>query len=1150
MNQYVDHPSALRRLAARLACVLLLAAAAAGCVKDPAICPPEAEGQEASVSLSWSLADMTPVTRTLSSDAAARARTVNTLWVGIFSATSGSLTGTSGLLDCSHADEHTYRTLSDIKALSGASYIVAVANPSGNYGTTDNAALLARMGSDAARYDLAEMLAQVTTWEEYRSIAAVQDDARNIASYSSNLVMAGVYLADNTDRSGAEWIKENGAVTLSAGTNNLSGAIHLRRLLAHIEFNITAGKHDGKPVTVLLETWRVHNNPFCSYLHEQQSNAADELQHLFAYDELFEDASAGSLRHNYTDAHPYYDPTHTTKKTETGEDADFYSFDFYQYENKHEGLECVTQYADREREFKRDSASGFYPANGLNTGVYTSLCETGKPPISQTSAGGPRNLNNFASFVEMRAKVSYEVVENGTTYTRTGDVTYVVHLGYCEGKGDEVLLSRDFNCRRNTDYTYNITINGVDQIVVEVDNGAENQPGAEGIVTDTKETPIQLDAHYNVFNISFTEKELEALDYHVDAYFAGQPYSIGSNETDIDVDTAKEIPFYKQFYGWVSFKPTKNERLLRRFKDTYEPDYDVEEGLPAADPKVDEDLLYLEDLKTFNVEDHPFGKDENENYWFTVFVREYVYYYGPDNGGKQLLWNAVGGEYTETGWENYIEQNDRVVDLAITQRNTSADQESAHLYSKYKISQLSIQSYYDATAATQQGDGTALGAEHVNESYGLNMGWSFERPSKYTTSNWSQHNGRWNMYSQLNGEAWSTVLLEESETDKSNKSYTFNVAEKNPEITGRKNASSEGSFSSVSVGDYEYRAATQYCVPALVPAGTRSGAFDPNPSVRNYYEALYACMSRNRDINGNGIIDANEIRWFLPTAGKYLRLVIGAHSLRNPLIKISSIDPSQYSAGSENGAFHFITSEGYYLWTEEGASLDGWGGITGAIWYTAWELRCVRNLGCQPPHAPSKDTDPVQNAYVLDKANRTIAMSYYDPNILRGEKLSYIPSHKYSERDAVQPYKKFQYAADDCKGLSDGTVTVESGGNISSWSYDNWTTSLAKNGICGQYTEETGGGDKGTWRVPTQIELTILRRIHQRGSSDENGDAIFKDPGTVAWKWLSCTTDFLSAQTISRYCGIIWCRRENYNYWTNSPAYEEYNRVRCVRDVD
>lgn len=50
---------------------------------------------------------------------------------------------------------------------------------------------------------------------------------------------------------------------------------------------------------------------------------------------------------------------------------------------------------------------------------------------------------------------------------------------------------------------------------------------------------------------------------------------------------------------------------------------------------------------------------------------------------------------------------------------------------------------------------------------------------------------------------------------------------------------------------------------------------DDLPSEYNYLQ--YSCLTRNRDNNGNGIIDADEIRWYMPAIKQLVGLWMGAN---------------------------------------------------------------------------------------------------------------------------------------------------------------------------------------------------------------------------------------------------------------------------------
>ena len=50
----------------------------------------------------------------------------------------------------------------------------------------------------------------------------------------------------------------------------------------------------------------------------------------------------------------------------------------------------------------------------------------------------------------------------------------------------------------------------------------------------------------------------------------------------------------------------------------------------------------------------------------------------------------------------------------------------------------------------------------------------------------------------------------------------------------------------------------------------------PNEKKRNPF---YACLYRNRDLNRNGIIDLDEVRWYVPSAIQLIDLALGDKGL-------------------------------------------------------------------------------------------------------------------------------------------------------------------------------------------------------------------------------------------------------------------------------
>ena len=111
------------------------------------------------------------------------------------------------------------------------------------------------------------------------------------------------------------------------------------------------------------------------------------------------------------------------------------------------------------------------------------------------------------------------VLLKGSYYEKEGDgketsaeVVYCVHLGLGAGSGDGVDHT-DFSTNRNTNYTYNIEVRGVNSIMTEVTADNSNVWRQEGDVTISGEgRSMLLDAHFEVRKIRFSKTDFKTTD--------------------------------------------------------------------------------------------------------------------------------------------------------------------------------------------------------------------------------------------------------------------------------------------------------------------------------------------------------------------------------------------------------------------------------------------------------------------------------------------------------------------------------------------------------------------------------------------------------------------------------------------------------------
>jgi hypothetical protein len=437
--------------------------------------------------------------------------------------------------------------------------------------------------------------------------------------------------------------------------------------------------------------------------------------------------------------------------------------------------------------------------------------------------------------------------------------------------------------------------------------------------------------------------------------------------------------------------------------------------------------------------------------------------------------------------------------------DVSKDTESSYTYCKYAFAQKSIQSYYKGSNVGDK----AIGIEHVEETYCLNMNWKFyanhwanERGYSYGTGTYKEDgtteitekfydytNGRYNLWKYLDYNKitqWSdviqpTVPAHVNGYDGSN-NYTYGCSHP----------------------DADY--------PVYMPknaAGVGKPSNSPSPD-NNVYYANSICMNRNRDLNGNGVIDDNEIRWFLPTSSQYIQIAISQGELPDPILRFTDYSPNyfldvwaryfnhggkdkQYGGRYGTYNFHYITSDYQYYFAEQLAATGDYPfrGYTNGI-SAAYTARCIRNLGTNPSTKPKLNEVEVSNAFSYDESTRIFNQYNFKEETLRGYNIGGLAPHSAASVSS-HPYKKFQVAK---KKISASDEYIKFNSNLgynvptSASTGDQgelagtrndlldkttaWANSLRQNGICGQYTEEAGGADLGTWRIPTLGEMGLM----------------------------------------------------------------------------
>lgn len=977
---------------------------------------------------------------------------VRSLWVGIFSKTSGKCTYAKLYKDDVPAqlqrNHGNFAKLDDIKTVSGPSYIVAVGNPVDNYGYQYNP-----QGQMVSRQSLDTLLPATTdaassfTWEDYKNIAIRQLALNDVNTPIGNLVMSGIYYPDTDDPSSAKsWEDANytsvDIPTLQAGkTVTLKGAVHLRRLISQVKFKIQAVDYNGQdndkrapvkdPETeetisetrrilqIIPQSFQVKNVPYTSWLHERK--AASSAKDI--WDGQYKETNSGDvirlnsssisysdadlpLKANYRTSAWFNGSQYLIPHYETNENGvqnaepSYYTFDFWMLENKRWASYDLQKdlstdedpYDRREKEIKTDLSEKVGYDYEMNTGIYTALCSSDpdNPPTEVLET-----MNNCASFVEIRCRIIYtddglDAIKNQPDYNevefRSAEAIYTIHLG---GIGQNW---NDFTHRRNHKYTYNVTVMDIDRIIVEARFDDEPRPGIEGVVTDVVNPPFEVDCHNAVFNIQMSNLERTGGGI---IQKEGDTPNTGGNNGDHDVNGGKyergvfpfRIRYYdkdnfaryidqnnindqeyqteegKLYWTWVEFRPTTGPDVIADYKP-YDYDWDnhlddLSKGKTFRLNEVHDIVTYRHPEDDTNSKTYPGRPDEDDTElrWYTVFVNEYVYETDLDEG--------------ENNFVNYVNLSPRMCWINTLFRS-SIDDESNYIRSKYVVRQPSIQSFYaniPYAAGDKLNNFNAIGMEHINETFGFNLRWDdipTEFPGDDRTHNLQNNNGRHNTILYVfddghmtRGQDWNEYMypnrlqyITDINTDSNQYDASYQLKEAPYLPDGHKKRE-------------------PYYVPAIYTytGGNSLGTSDINK--QHFLRILDACMNRNRDNNGNGKIDLEEIRWYVPASSEIIDFVLGRNSLETPLLdynlnyKLDSPAPTTANdikveqKHQANTRFHYATSNQRVLWAEEGATINPEVDVLTGTWnLPPQNIRCVRALGTNLETDSNADLTP------------------------------------------------------------------------------------------------------------------------------------------------------------------------------------------------
>lgn len=609
----------------------------------------------------------------------------------------------------------------------------------------------------------------------------------------------------------------------------------------------------------------------------------------------------------------------------------------------------------------------------------------------------PKEFTNApANGTYVMLKGKYE--ETTSSSTKSADVTYYVHLGDCTADVN------NYDVERNCSYTYNITVAGVDKIIVEAtkEEGKELQPGAEGVVLEYGATGknMTLDSHYEYMVMRFYQKDIQALQAAGKGYYY-QVYALGDHTDVINVGAETKGSKNNVDTSWIEFAI----KGRRNSESRYGSENDGR-GTPC---------------------DYPGKSGESGTKDIETFLKMLY-----ANADKNEFWNNVGyidatcfvseNYYSKLPWNKYVNNVDKRAFYVANKVWVSEDTRSVYAKTQYGLTQYNIQTFYDRSKA---GSITAYGCETINDEEGKNF--SVKGEGSQTASNGTDTwNGRTNMLEDINNES------------------------------------------------------------------------DTWEKLKNNKSLIKACMSRNRDLNGDGKISDNEIRWYAPTISQYIGIWIG-EEIMSTEAKLFNKSTSTLKGESDRMLYYSSTYNQNTYFSEEGLATNH-----NSSSYPPKLVRCLRNL-------KSNDVgyDQTPDTYYTYE-NPVVTLNNVDEKALntsgdQGE----LQAH--NERSALnKPAKKFKISNKKYDGEGYGVTPTQ----------EHVVDGTFK---CYNYYEE-GDKKRREWRVPNQRELSVMYLVDKTKIKDTYCRTKFSNP------------DFRKSWT---YDGSIFTM--NVSSWTATGS------VRCIK---
>lgn len=674
---------------------------------------------------------------------------------------------------------------------------------------------------------------------------------------------------------------------------------------------------------------------------------------------------------------------------------------------------------------------------------------TDKPNLQN---GETEYAPDLAPYIEFTGELRQNLATGDTSTERFGRVTYRIYLGYT-AENDP---ANDYDIERNVHYTYNVTIKGMNDLVVEAKSDKakeeESAPGVEGLVYDAHRS-FNFDCHYEQGLMRFKKDELAIFNPD------------GTLKDDAMISFAIRTPFCDKIisYTKAELEQLKNNNYIPSKEKKADTDWLKFYIHPStlAD-NGNEDMQYFSDTgaNLLSLEQFLYRLMNEPDYVFnaasglckvTVYANEFFYEQNPmqENAPKD-----------KNLWKTFANSPDRTFDLLVnTSHEISPDGQSRYHQAIVTIRQMSIK-----TVFVNSPDGMRVwGVENVNETPDLD--WSVRAPSepdafynKYYSNGWAN---TWSLMSRRTGGLTDNIMPD-------------------PMLRGKEK--------------------TLWQVMTKVNNAKLTLSMDHTNLAMKNYHATYACFTpflRNRDNNRDGQMQANEMQWYIPSVCETNMLYVAERVLplksrivgHAPSDNATALFTSRAFMGSTNLT---LNSPNTIIFVEESHSMtpiynfDYQKTASPGERTPFSDVRLIRDLGIlETSEDHSYHLDEIAKELSKTLINKWTEDEYLifradnlPSNTTRSARAIYeLPAHNETSQINTIYQKGFEVAKYIANRI-DKRKDLDNPNRSGEYYYETWTTLMNDiekgNSPCTYYFQNPDQSDLGTWRLPNEAELMIM----------------------------------------------------------------------------